>query len=183
MTLSKYLVVLGALTFVSVAVVGWAEQRNAVQAAPAHASSRPHRSTGGEPSPIRTANHAAAKSLGWRIVSSHTSRRIENEYLPSTARGIYVIMEVVADNRTGHAVLLDSDQVELDLGGTVYPLDTGALAALQLAGRRTLSATELRPAATISGWVVFDVPPKAAAAAPGKLCLEQRALAAAASPC
>lgn len=105
-----------------------------------------------------------SESLSLRILSSYTSRRIENEYVPATARGTYVIMDVSASNDTSHAVALRPAGVTLDLGGVEHPLDAAALSALELAGHKALATTSLGPDETTAGWVVFDVPPHAVGA-------------------
>ena len=96
-----------------------------------------------------------------RVLSSYTTRRIENEYVPVTAQGTYVIMDVSASNDTSHALPLRPALVTLDVGGVEHSLDASALTALELAGHRALATTSLRPDETTVGWVVFDVPPHA----------------------
>ena len=166
--MSRGLVWIGVLMLVVVGVVGWMVTRGkptsiAAGRAPARSASN-SRSTSG-------AAGVLPSSLTWHILSSHTTRRIENEYLPaSTARGVYLIMDVAATNGTRNVVALDNDQLDLDLDGTEYPLDATALSSLELAGHRALTAATLGPEATAEGWLVFDVPRAAITSTP-RLCL------------
>ncbi len=105
-------------------------------------------------------------SLSWRILRSYTARRIQNAYVPSTARGTYLIMEVSALNTSGHPVALRPSQLDVRLDGTANPLDAAALAALELAGHKGLSTTDLAPHEIAAGWVVFDVAPRVAGSKP-----------------
>jgi hypothetical protein len=116
-------------------------------------------------------------SVTWRVLNSGTTRRIENQYLGSTAKGIYLIMKIAATNGSGQWVNLSSDQAELEVNGADYLPDTSALNALELGGRSTLPATGLGPATTATGWVAFDVAPTALRSDP-KLCFHEVGLAA-----
>jgi hypothetical protein len=167
----------GLLMLVVVGTVGWLVSRDtpasrfAGRAAAGPASSSP--STSG-----RAPAGVIPDSLRWHILSSHTTRRIENEYLPpSTAHGVYLIMDVAATNGTSGSVRLDDDQLGLDLDGTEYPLDAAALSSLELAGHKALSGTTLAPEATTEGWLVFDVP-RTAITSTARLCLGVRAVGA-----
>jgi hypothetical protein len=177
---ARKLVLLGLLALVVVAAVGWSVSRSrhgslspraaAVPSIPApqsHATSASH-----VPHP-RATGRVAADTVTWQIRRAYTTHRIENEYLPSTASGIYLIMNVVVTNDTNNAVTLDGDHVNLRLDETDYPLDATALSALELAGHKALSGT-LGPAATATGWVVFDVAPSTNTSAP-HFCLKPAA--------
>jgi len=170
----------GALMLAIVAVVGWLVSRDhrAQVSAVRPVGSVPGPRSASSPGPRshrRAPTGIVPSSLSWRILASRTTRRIVNAYLPPmTARGIYLIMDVVATNGTRGAVTLKNDQIALDIGGSAYRLDSGALSSLELAGHKALSGTTLRPDATVEGWVVFDVPQTAATATP-RLCLGTRA--------
>jgi hypothetical protein len=156
--IGKRLILVGIAVLV-VALVGASLESNATK--PASALSTP-RGTAPE-----------TRGLVWRVVSARTARRIANQYVPATARGIYVILDVRATNATRHIVSLEGDQLKLDLGQSVYPVDVGAVTALELAGHRTLPHTDLGPRVTSSGWVAFDVAPTATKSR-AQLCIEQR---------
>lgn len=119
------------------------------------------------------AGRAIADPLSLRVLHSYTTHDIKNEYVPSTARGIYLVMDVTATNRSEHAVALDSGQIRLTLGGRRYKVSADALTALDLTGHTTFSASSLLPSASVSGWVAFDVPAGALAERP-QLCLDER---------
>jgi hypothetical protein len=108
-------------------------------------------------------------AVTWRVLSSHTARHIENQYLGSTATGIYLIVNIAATNRSNQPLSLSNNQAELKVKGTEYLPDPSALNALELAGRSTLSLTDLGPANTATGWVAFDVAPSAISSNP-RLC-------------
>jgi Domain of unknown function (DUF4352) len=169
----------GLLMLVVVGAVGWVVTRG--KPAPVVAGRAPARSI----SSSRTSSGQAsvsADSVTWQILSSHTTRRIENEYLPaSTAHGVYLIMDVTATNGTSSVVNLANDHLDLDLGGTEYPLDATALSSLELAGHKALSGATLDPEGTAQGWLVFDVPPAAIRSTP-RLCLGTQAIGAARTP-
>jgi len=116
-------------------------------------------------------------AVTYRILSSDTTRRIENQYLASTAKGIYLIMKLAATNGTGHWVSLSNDQAELEVKGTEYLPDASAINALELGGRNTLPASELGPTTTATGWVAFDVAPTALRSNP-RLCFHEVGLSA-----
>jgi len=122
-----------------------------------------------------------AHGLIWRVVGARTTHRIVNQYVPATARGIYVILDVRTTNATQHVVSLEGDQLKLDLGQSVYPVDATAVAALELAGHRTLPHTDLGPKVTSTGWIAFDVVPTATRSR-AQLCIDQRHNPAAGAP-
>jgi hypothetical protein len=107
---------------------------------------------------------ASAGIMTWRVVSSYTAHRIENQYLDTTARGIYIIVKIAATNGTSRPLAFSADQVSFESGGTDYAPDPGSVASLELGGHPELSASALGPAATTTGWVAFDVPPSAISA-------------------
>jgi hypothetical protein len=113
-------------------------------------------------------------SITWQILSSDTARRIENQYLGSTAKGIYLMVNIAATNSTYQSVRLSNDQAELEVKGTTYPPDPSALTALELGGHNTLSTTDLGPTTTATGWVAYDVPPSALRSNP-HLCIHETA--------
>jgi hypothetical protein len=124
------------------------------------------------PAPHMRATHrVVADGLAWRIRSSTTTHVIQNEYLPATATGVYLVLDVAATNDGERALVLDPSQLRLELAGSSYAVSASALTALELAGRVTFPATTLAPGASAAGTLVFDVPPAAAGAAP-ELCLE-----------
>jgi len=180
-TVGARLIWIGVLMLVVVGLVGWLVSRGSTRASvattrpadtgPSARSSSASGSRAGGRSPAAV----APSSVSWHILASRTTRQIQNEYLPpSTASGIFLIMDVAATNATRDVVTLHDDQVALDIDGSEYPLDSAALSALELAGHKALSGT-LGPEATAAGWVVFDVPRAAIAARP-RLCLDVRAL-------
>jgi hypothetical protein len=156
-----------ALALVAVAAVVWSVSRERTSSAAEStvATGTSTSAAGTTPSP--------AGRMKWQVLTSYTSHRIQNAYVPSTAHGIYVIMNVAATNEASREVMLDSDQIELALGGRRYDLDPHGLSALELAGHGLLAGARFGPAGTATGWVVFDVPPGAATSA-AELCLGQR---------
>jgi hypothetical protein len=121
----------------------------------------------------KPASALETRGVIWRVVSARTTRRIVNQYVPATARGIFVILDVRATNATRHIVSLEGDQLKLALGRSVYPVDSSAVAALELAGHRTLPHTDLGPRVTSSGLIAFDVAPTATTSR-AQLCIDQR---------
>ncbi len=167
--MGRRFVSVGVLVLIAVVAVGWLTDRHKPATPPALAAPKPgsHQRASVRKS---TAPVTAAGPLTWHILSTHTTRRIENQYLPSVASGVYVVMDITATNATGHTVPLDTHRVDLELGRIEYPLDSRALSALALAGDKTFSVTDLAPKGTATGWVVFDVPPRAVAAT-HQLCI------------
>jgi hypothetical protein len=104
---------------------------------------------------------ASAGPMTWRVVSFYTAHRIRNQYLDTTARGIYMIVKIAATNGTSRPMAFGADQVRFEAGGTDYAPDPDSVASLELGGHPELSASALGPAATTTGWVAFDVPPSA----------------------
>lgn len=96
--------------------------------------------------------------LTMRILRSYTARQIGNQYLESTAHGIYVIVNMAATNGTRRPLSLDVDKLMLKAGNAEYEQDPRSVAALELGGRPGLYVFNLRPTATTSGWLAFDVP-------------------------
>jgi Domain of unknown function (DUF4352) len=174
---ARRLLLFGLLTLIVVAAVGWSLSQNrngstssssaSVPSLPASSSHEASSGNASHPSPTR---RETADTVTWHIRSVYTTHRIENEYLPSTASGIYLIMDVVVTNDTNDTLPLDSDHVHLRLDKTDYSLDATALSALELAGHKALSGT-VRPAETATGWVVFDVAPRLNTSTP-HLCLK-----------
>ncbi len=119
------------------------------------------------------AGPAIANPLSLHVLRSYTTHDIKNEYVPSTAHGIFLVMDISATNMTGHAVTFDGGQIRLSLGGTRYRASPAALTALDLTGHTTFSENNLEPSASTSGWVAFDVPAGALASSP-HLCLDER---------
>jgi len=109
----------------------------------------------------------------WRILSSYTAHRIENEYLDTTASGIYMIVKIAATNSTDRPLALSADQVSFEAGGTQYAPDPDSVAALELGGHRGLAIPLLPPDATTTGWVAFDVPP-GAISSESEVCFRSR---------
>jgi Domain of unknown function (DUF4352) len=106
-----------------------------------------------------------------RVLSSSTTTRIVNAYLPPLqATGVFLLLDLAATNTSDDPASLASGELGLWLGGVRYPVDSAALAALELAGHRTLAGAELAPGAATSGWLVFDVPAQAAGDTP-QVCL------------
>jgi hypothetical protein len=120
-----------------------------------------------------SAASAPRGTLTWRVVRFYTAHRIENQYLDTTARGVYMIVKIAATNRTGRPMALGADEVSFKAGGTDYAPDPGSVASLELGGHRELSASALGPAATTTGWVAFDVP-ASAISAHSRVCLGDR---------
>jgi hypothetical protein len=177
---ARRLVIAGLFTLVVVAAVGWSVSRDRHASTSPKAASvtsvaapRPHAASAGGVSRPSAGGRVSAATVTWQIRRVYTTHRIENEYLPSTASGIYLVMDVVVKNDTNDVVTLDSDHVHLLLDETDYPLDPVALSALELAGHKALSGT-LGPAGTASGWVVFDVAPSTNTSTP-HLCLKPAA--------
>jgi hypothetical protein len=174
---ARRILLCGLLTLIVVAAVGWSvsQSRNASRSSPTASvpslrASPSHEGSVGNASPPVSSRRVTADSVTWHIRSAYTTHRIENEYLPSTASGIYLIMDVVVTNDTNDALTLDGDHVHLRLDETDYSLDATALSALELAGHKALSGT-VGPAGTATGWVVFDVAPRMNTSTP-HLCLK-----------
>ena len=126
----------------------------------------------GAPAQVRASGRAVADPLSLHVLRSYTTREIKNQYVPSTAHGIYLVMDVSATNEAGHTVTFDG-QIALNLDGTRYSPSTTALTALDLSGHSTFAESDLEPSASTTGWVAFDVPAGAVASNP-QLCLVQR---------
>jgi hypothetical protein len=114
---------------------------------------------------------SSTDTLSLRILRSYTSHQIKNAYVPVTAKGIYVIMDVAAKNNASRPVALGSDSIRLKLDGTKYVPASSGLQALELAGHKSLPGSSVGPAGTATGWLAFDVPLQAAASIP-ELCLD-----------
>jgi Domain of unknown function (DUF4352) len=125
------------------------------------------------PSPLRESQRLATEPLTWRVVRSITARHIQNSYVTVTAKGIYLIMDVVATNTSSQGVTLSSKGINLELAGEAYPLDSDGVSGLELAGRRPLNGIQLAPATSAAGWVAFDVPRTAITSKP-ELCLDRQ---------
>lgn len=115
--------------------------------------------------------------LALHVLRSYTTHRIKNQYVPSTAHGVYLVMDVAATNTTGHTVTFDGGQISLNLDGTRYAPSADALTALDLTGHTTFAEDDLGPSASATGWVVFDVPAGSVASSL-ELCLDAQAGAA-----
>lgn len=155
--MGKKLVCLGLVALAVAVALGLVVSRNRPQSAASAATARARVT-------VSLNGQAGIRRSGvlmLRVLSSYTTRRIENEYVPVTAQGTYVIMDVSASNETSHALPLRPALVTLDVGGVEHSLDASALTALELAGHKALATTSLRPDETTAGWVVFDVPPHA----------------------
>jgi Domain of unknown function (DUF4352) len=161
---AKKLTVIGAVMLLLdvVAAAGWAASRSSH----ASAAGRTASSTGDA--------SGQAGSLSLRILRSYTSRQIKNAYVPVTAKGIYVIMDVAATNNGARVATLSGGGIKLELGGVKYALASGGVQGLELAGHKTLPGATVGPGTTASGWVAFDVPPKSAASVP-ELCFGEAA--------
>jgi hypothetical protein len=138
-------------------------QTTAAQAEKALGGHTPHVGPGGS---------VIVDSLTWRVLSSHTARRIRNQYVGSTASGIYLIVNVAATNRNRRPVPLNRAHAKLEVKGAVYLPDATAVLALDLSGHKTLSySQQLGPRATASVWIAFDVAPSAINSTP-QVCLQ-----------
>jgi Domain of unknown function (DUF4352) len=171
MNMSKRLFFLGSVLLLAVAVT-------AVLTRPGGTSStssvvRSSTSPDGTPGGLRAGSRAIADPLSLHILHSYTTRQIKNEYVPSTAHGVYLVIDVAATNTTHHLVTFDGGQFSLEIDGTRYIPSTDALTALDVSGHTTFAEDDLEPSASASGWVAFDVPAGALASSP-RLCLEQR---------
>jgi hypothetical protein len=175
LSVAKRLFLIGSLILVVdlVVLAGWWVNRDTHSSPVLSASVRSPASANGAGSHVRNAQRVVADPLSWRVVSSYTARQIKNEYLPFTAKGIYLIMDVAATNAGGNAVTLNGKSIKLKVGQTEYPLNVNALAGLELSGRKPISGTDLSPARTATGWVVFDVPRTTATSA-SELCLDEQ---------
>jgi Domain of unknown function (DUF4352) len=175
--MARSLVVLGSVTLAVVLALAWSERRGSVTPVAVSTtvarSIEPTASSGDAPARNAT-RHVSGVPVSWRVLSDHTSARIQNEYLPATAKGIYLIMDVSATNKASTTVTVGNDVIELNLDGTVYQPSTNGVTALELGGDRLLSDLVLDPGATGTGWVAFDVPPSSAGSSP-QLCLDQPA--------
>jgi hypothetical protein len=124
--------------------------------------------TGSERGTLRRLGGAG---LTLRVVGSSTAGRIVNEYLPPVeAKGVFLLVDVTASNARSEPTVFASGQLGLRLAGVRYPVDSAALAALELAGHRALAGADVAPGATTNGWLVFDVPTDAAGSTP-EVCL------------
>jgi hypothetical protein len=177
----KKLIVIGMLLALLTVTLGLTETRNGGSQTAGGASAGSVGSNGGPAPHLSASTRAIGGTVSWQVTQSSTAARIDNAYLPaSVATGVYVIMDVVADNGSARAVDLDGDDIGLELAGTRYPVDQSALASLELAGDSTLTPVELSPGASASGWLVFDVP-SAVAGSAARLCVDRAALAASAA--
>ncbi len=112
----------------------------------------------GTSSGVQAGARAIADPLTLHILSSYTTHQIKNEYVPSVAQGVYLVVDVSATNTTGHAVAFDGGQISLEIDGTRYTPSADALTALDVSGHATFAEDDLEPSASTSGWVAFDVP-------------------------
>lgn len=172
----KKLIVTGTLLLLLTVTLGLTATRNGGSRPVAGASAATVGSSGGPAQHLSASTRVVGGSISWQVTESTTATRIDNAYLPpSIATGIYVIMDVVAGNGSARAVELDGDDVGLELAGTRYQVDESALASLELAGHSGLTPVDLQPGASVSGWLVFDVP-TAAAGSTALLCVDRAGL-------
>jgi hypothetical protein len=163
------------LMVVAVVAVGWSLERGTPAArgqAAGSTASRSAEAVSGGAVFSSPAAPAGAANLRWHIIKAYTARKIVNAYLPpTTASGVYLIIDVATTNKSSRPVILSGNHVSLDLAGARYPVDSAAVSALELAGHRGLPGNGVDPLATTSGWVVFDVPRHAVSSTP-QLCVD-----------
>jgi hypothetical protein len=170
---AKRIFLIGSLILAIDLVVfaGWWVNRATPSSQARASSARSTTSANGAGSKVMEAPRAVAGSLSWRVVSSYTARQIKNEYLPFTAKGIYLIMDVAATNEGSQPVTVIGNHIKLRVGQVEFPLNANGLAGLELSGHKPISGIDLGPARTATGWVVFDVP-KTTVTATSELCLD-----------
>lgn len=176
MNMPKRVFLVGAVLLAAVAAT-------AVLTAPNHSATGSNSTVGvvgsstspdGTPTGVQAGSRALEDPLSLHILRSYTTHEIKNEYVPSTAHGVYLVVDVSATNTTHHAVTFDGGQISLEIDGVRYVPSADALTALDVSGRTTFAEDELEPATSSSGWVAFDVPAAALASSP-QLCLARGA--------
>ena len=172
MNMPRRVFLVGAVLLAAVAAT-------AVLTVPNHSSTASSGVVGSSTSPdgsaagVKAGSRALADPLSLHVLRSYTTREIKNEYVPSTAHGVYLVIDVSATNTTHHAVTFDGGQISLEIDGTRYVPSADALTALDVSGQTTFAEDDLEPAASASGWVAFDVPADAVTSNP-QLCLARR---------
>lgn len=114
-----------------------------------------------------------ANSLEWQVLSIKSAPTIANAYLPTRARGLFLIVHVRETNSTERQVSVASDRLVVELGDGTYGESVSGNSALELSGRSLLPTNELAPASSVTGWASFDVPAGANLSSP-RLCVEQQ---------
>ncbi len=112
---------------------------------------------------VSRSSSVTVDALTWHLMRSYTDRRIASQYLVATANGVYLIADVAVTNRSGRPVSLNTGQVALRAGHLEFAPDPSAMSVLELQGRRSLFSVGVSPAATATGWVVFNLSNDAAA--------------------
>jgi Domain of unknown function (DUF4352) len=175
--MSKWLILFGAVLLAAVLAIGWTDGRTtaassaaSVQATQASSTASGQLPIGGKALPIKATRQVETGALTWQILSSATSQLIKNQYLPATAKGLFLILDVAATDSGEAPVLLNGNHIELKLGGAEYAPDSAGDTALNLGGHKLLSDVDLDAGATATGWIAFDIPATADVSSP-ELCL------------
>src|SRR5579871_6813653 len=175
MRMPKKLLVVGSFLLVAVIAAAIVVQPNHPSTTGSAGSGDVRSSTSpdGTQAHVRASGRAIPDPLSLHVVRSYTTHAIRNQYVPSTAHGVFLVMDVTATNTTGHVVAFDGGQISLTLNGTRYSPSPNALTALDLSGHTTFAEDDLEPSASATGWVAFDVPPGVLTSS-AQLCLVQR---------
>ena len=96
----------------------------------------------------------------YRVDSKEVADTVGNEYLNSTAKGKFLVLNVTVTNNGDKAITVTDDFFKLYKGKTEFKADTTATMYANQATNGDSAAfflQELNPESTLSGKVVFDV--------------------------
>lgn len=96
----------------------------------------------------------------YRVDSKEVADTVGNEYLNSTAKGKFLVLNVTVTNNGDKAVTVTDDFFKLYKGKTEFKADTTATMYANQAANGDSAAfflQELNPESTLSGKVIFDV--------------------------
>jgi len=101
-------------------------------------------------------------ALYWQVRSVKTAASIgDMEYgLGEKADGVFVVIDLKVRSAKSESVTLTDNAFQLEVGGKTYDTDSeGTIAAIG-SGEDPLFFEDIGPDASLTGRVVFDVPPK-----------------------
>lgn len=96
----------------------------------------------------------------YRVDSKEVADTVGNEYLNSTAKGKFLVLNVTVTNNGDKAITVTDDFFKLYKGKTEFKADTTATMYANQAANGDSAAfflQELNPESTLSGIVIFDV--------------------------
>ena len=96
----------------------------------------------------------------YRVDSKEVADTVGNEYLNSTAKGKFLVLNVTVTNNGDKAITVTDDFFKLYKGKTEFKADTTATMYANQAANGDSAAfflQELNPESTLSGKVIFDV--------------------------